>query len=375
MPRNFIIEPREKGKETMKKVEIHPDAVERIKKFTVTDNQLGFGKYVCPAMIVCSYDKGEWQKMELIPYGPLAIDPCAKVLHYGQEIFEGMKVFRHPDDSIHMFRPEMNAKRFNLSAKRMAMPTIPEELFLEACEVISAYCKNAVPKRLGESLYLRPFMIATEVGMGIKPAKQFMFVVVASPSGSYFSGDSVKVYIEREDIRCAPGGVGFAKTGANYAASLNSYEKTLKLGCDQTMWLDAHEHKYVEEMSGMNFFAVMDGVLHTPKLTDTILDGVTRRSIMDIARSENIEVVESRLSIDDILKASEEGRCTEAFVCGTAAVIAPIASFLDKDGKTYRVRDPQGKMGMSLREKLVGMQAGRVDAPKGWTHRVRNVDI
>ncbi len=359
----------------MKKVEIHPDAVERIKRFSVTDNQLGFGKYVCPAMIVCSYDKGEWQKMELVPYGPLSIDPCAKVLHYGQEIFEGMKVFRHPDDSIHMFRPEMNARRFNMSAKRMAMPTIPEDLFLEACDVISAYCKTAVPKRLGESLYLRPFMIATEVGMGIKPAKQFLFVVVASPSGSYFSGDSVKVYIEREDIRCAPGGVGFAKTGANYAASLNSYEKTLKLGCDQTMWLDAVEHKYIEEMSGMNFFAVMSGVLHTPKLTDTILDGVTRRSIMDIARKENIEVIESRLSIDDVLKAVEEGRCTEAFVCGTAAVIAPIASFMDKDGRVFRVKDPQGKMGMSLREKLVGMQAGRSDAPEGWLYKVRNVEI
>ena len=359
----------------MKKVEIHPDAVERIKKFHVTDNQLGFGKYVCPAMIVCSYDKGQWQKMELIPYGPLAIDPCAKVLHYGQEIFEGMKVFRHPDESIHMFRPEMNARRFNVSAKRMAMPEIPEELFLEACDTISAYCKNAVPKRLGESLYLRPFMIATEVGMGIKPAKQFLFVVVASPSGSYFSGESVKVYIEREDIRCAPGGVGFAKTGANYAASLSSYEKTLKLGCDQTMWLDALEHKYIEEMSGMNFFAVTDGVLHTPALTDTILDGVTRRSVMDIARAENIEVVEGRLSIDEILKAVQEGRCTEAFVCGTAAVIAPIASFMDKDGSVYRVKDPQGKMGMNLRDKLVGMQAGREKAPEGWNYKIKNVDI
>lgn len=359
----------------MKKVEIHPDAVERIKKFQVTDNQLGFGKYVCPVMLVSSYDKGEWQKFELLPYGNIALDPCAKVFHYGQEIFEGMKVFRQPDDSIAMFRPEMNAARFNMSAKRMAMPMIPEDQFVEACEVISAYCKSAVPKRLGESLYLRPFMIATEVGMGIKPAKQFMFIIVASPSGSYFSGESVKVYIEREDIRCAPGGVGFAKTGANYAASLNSYDKTIKLGCDQTMWLDAVEHKYIEEMSGMNFFAIIDNVLHTPKLTDTILDGVTRKSIIDIARSENIEVVEGRLSIDEVLKAVDEGRCTEAFVCGTAAVIAPIASFMDKDGSVRRLKDGQGKTGMSLREKLVSIQAGRMDAPKGWVYKVKNIDI
>lgn len=359
----------------MMKVEIHPDAVEKIKNFTVSDPQLGFGKHICPIMIQSIYDKGEWGKVDLIPYGPLYLDPCAKVFHYGQEIFEGMKVFRHPDDSIHMFRPEMNARRFNMSARRMAMPEVPEEMFLTACETISAYCKSAVPKRLGESLYLRPFMIATEIGMGIKPAKQFLFVIVASPSGSYFSGDSVKVYIEREEIRCAPGGVGAAKTGANYAASLNSYDKTIKLGCDQTMWLDAHEHKYIEEMSGMNFFAVLNGALHTPTLTDTILDGVTRKSIIDIARWNNLEVVERRISIDEVLAAVEDGSCTESFVCGTAAVIAPIASFMDKGGKVYRVKDPQGKVGMSLREKLVGMQAGRVDAPQGWVYPVKNIDF
>lgn len=359
----------------MKRIEIHADAVERIKKYQVNDPQLGFGKHICPIMIQAVYDKGEWQRFDLLPYGPLQLDPCSKVFHYGQEIFEGMKVFRHPDDSIHMFRPEMNARRFNLSARRMAMPDVPEDLFLEACDVISAYAKNSVPRRLGESLYLRPFMIATEVGMGIKPAKQFLFVIVASPSGSYFSGDSVKVYIERDDIRCAPGGVGFAKTGANYAASLNSYDKTIKLGCDQTMWLDAHEHKYIEEMSGMNFFTIIDNELFTPSLGDTILDGVTRRSIIDIARSEGIKVTEKRLSIDEVLHAVKEGRCTEAFVCGTAAVIAPIASFMDKDKSVVQLQDPQGKIGMRLREKLVGIQAGKVEAPQGWLRKVPEVSI
>lgn len=359
----------------MKKVEIHPDAVERIKKFTVTDAQLGFGKYVCPIMIQSVYKNGQWQNCELLPYGPLQLDPCAKVFHYGQEIFEGMKVFSHPDESVHMFRPEMNAKRFNMSARRMAMPELPEEMFLQACDTISAYAKNSVPRRLGESLYLRPFMIATEVGMGIKPAKEFLFVIIASPSGSYFSGDSVKVYIEREDIRCAPGGVGFAKTGANYAASLNSYDKTIKLGCDQTMWLDAHEHKYIEEMSGMNFFAVIDGGLVTPSLRDTILDGITRRSIIDLARADGIKVTEAKISIDEVLQAVQEGRCTEAFVCGTAAVIAPVQSFMDKDQSVVQLKDPQGKVGMQLREKLVGIQSGRIQGPEGWTKKVTNVDI
>lgn len=359
----------------MKKVEIHPDAVERVKKFTINDTQLGFGKYVAPIMVQAIYDHGEWQRFDLLPYGPLQLDPCTKVLHYGQEIFEGMKVFRHPDDRIFMFRPEMNARRFNGSARRMAMPEIPEEQYLEACEVICAYSKHLVPKRLGESLYLRPFMIATEVGLGIKPSKQFLFMVVASPSGSYFAGDAVKVYIEREEIRCAPGGIGFAKTGGNYAASLNSYQKTIKLGCDQTMWLDSVEHKYVEEMSGMNFFAVIDGKLVTPALTDTILDGVTRRSIMEIARAEKLQVEERKLSIDEVLGAMKEDRCTEAFVCGTAAVIAPIESFMDKDQTVHKLKDFNGKISMQLREKLIAIQAGRTDAPEGWLYPIRDLNF
>lgn len=359
----------------MKKVEIHPDAVERVKKFTINDTQLGFGKHVAPIMIQAIYDHGEWQRFDLLPYGPLQLDPCSKVLHYGQEIFEGMKVFRHPDDKIYMFRPEMNAKRFNQSARRMAMPEVPVDQFLNACEVICGYSKHLVPKRLGESLYLRPFMIATEVGMGIKPSKQFLFLIVASPSGSYFSGDAVKVYIEREEIRCAPGGIGFAKTGGNYAASLNSYAKTIELGCDQTMWLDAVEHKYIEEMSGMNFFAVIDGKLVTPALTDTILDGVTRKSVIDIARAEKFEVEERRISIDEILSGIQEGRCTEAFVCGTAAVIAPIESFMDKDKSVHTVKEPQGKISMFLRERLIGIQAGRADAPEGWIHPIKDLDF
>jgi branched-chain amino acid aminotransferase len=359
----------------MKKVEIHPEAVERVKKFTINDPQLGFGKYVAPVMIEALYDHGEWQRFDLLPYGPLQLDPCSKVLHYGQEIFEGMKVFRHPDDRIYMFRPEMNARRFNQSARRMAMPEIPEDQFLEACEVISAYSKHLVPKRLGESLYLRPFMIASEVGMGIKPSKQFLFIIVASPSGSYFAGDSVKVYIEREDIRCAPGGIGFAKTGGNYAASLNSYAKTIKLGCDQTMWLDSIEHKYIEEMSGMNFFAVIDDKLVTPTLTDTILDGVTRKSVIEIARSEKLTVEERRVSIDEILSAVDSGKCSEAFVCGTAAVIAPIQSFMDKDLSVHKLKEPNGKVSMQIREKLIAIQAGRTDAPEGWLYPIRDLNF
>ena len=358
----------------MKKVEIHPEAVERVKKFTITDNNLGFGKYVAPVMIEAIYDNGEWQRFDLLPYGPIKLDPCTKVLHYGQEIFEGMKAFRQPDDSIRMFRPEQNARRFNQSARRMSMPEIPEDQFLHACDVITAYCKHLVPKRLGESLYLRPFMIATEVGLGIKPSKQFLFMIVASPSGAYFSGDSVKVYIERDDIRAAHGGIGFAKTGGNYAASLQSYTKTIKAGCDQTMWLD-ETHQYIEEMSGMNFMCVMNGEIHTPAITDTILDGITRKSILDLARFEGLKVVEGKIGIDHMLKAIVDGTCTEAFVCGTASVICPISTFLDKDGKTYSVKDGNGKISMQLREKLIAVQAGRTDGPEGWMHSVKDINF
>lgn len=358
----------------MKKVEIHPEAVERVKKFTVTDNNLGFGKYVAPIMIQAIYDNGQWQRFDLLPYGPIQLDPCTKVLHYGQEIFEGMKAFRQPDDQIKMFRPEQNARRFNQSARRMSMPEIPEDQFLSACDVISAYCKNIVPRRLGESLYLRPFMIATEVGLGIKPSKQFLFVIIASPSGNYFAGDSVKVYIERDDIRASHGGIGFAKTGGNYAASLQSYTRSLQAGCDQTMWLDS-THTYIEEMSGMNFMCVIDGEIHTPALSDTILDGVTRKSVIEIAKHEKIKVHEDKIDINNLIQLIEEGRCTEAFVCGTASVICPISSFMEKDGRTHYVKDGNGKISMQLREKLIGIQAGREDGPEGWMHPVKEINF
>lgn len=347
-------------------------AVEKVKNFTINDPHIGFGKYISPIMIQGVYRKGKWEKFELIPYGPLSLDPCTKVLHYGQEIFEGMKVFKHADGSIQMFRPELNARRFNHSARRMAMPEVPENIFLEACEVISSYSSHLVPKRLGESLYLRPFMIATEIGLGIKPSQDFLFLIVASPAGAYFSNSSVKVYIEREEIRCAPGGVGSAKTGGNYASSLRSYQKILSLGLDQTLWLDALEHKYIEEMSGMNFFAVMNGKLVTPELTDTILDGITRKSIIELARSGGFEVEERKISIHELIEKIENKTCTEAFVCGTAAVITPISSFSDDSGDLFKLPEGDGKISLLLKEKLIHIQAGREKAPKGWNYPVRS---
>ncbi|MFP5458714.1 MAG: branched-chain amino acid aminotransferase [Bacteriovoracia bacterium] len=359
----------------MKRIEINPEAVEIVKKFTINDVNLGFGKYLSPVMITCHYKDGVWGKVSLVPYAPLLLDPCAKVLHYAQEIFEGLKAYRHPDGAISLFRPEMNAARFNFSARRMAMPEFPEDLFVEACSVLTAYSHQIVPRRIGESLYLRPFMIASEAGLGIKPAKEFMFIIVASPSGNYFTNPSVKVYVERDEVRAATGGVGAAKTGGNYAASLHSYARTLSEGCDQTMWLDSKDHAFVEEMSGMNFFAVINDVFVTPPLSDSILNGVTRRSLMDLAIRRKWAVTEERIHIDDLIAKIKSGECSEAFVCGTASVLVPISSLKFKDGSTYHLRDGDGKKSLELKDELQNVQGGRTEAPDGWLHFVPKIEF
>ena len=360
----------------MIKIEIHPEAVERVKKYQIQDTNLGFGKYVSPIMIRIDYKNGAWGKAELVPYGPLPLDPCAKVLHYAQEIFEGMKAYRTPEDEVQLFRPELNAKRFNFSARRMAMPEIPEEVFIDSCKAITAYSRHLVPKRLGESLYLRPFMIASEAGLGIKPANEFIFCIVASPSGNYFSSSAVKVYVERDEIRAASGGIGAAKTGGNYAASLQAYARTLAMGCDQTMWLDAHDHTSIQEMSGMNFFAVINGRLVTPPLSHSILDGITRRSIIELARFRKLNVSEERILIDDLFAKIKTGECSECFVCGTAAVLVPIASFHLKDGTTHHLKEGTGNISLQLREELINIQAGRSEStPEGWTVPVETIDF
>lgn len=359
----------------MRKIEIHPEAVELSKKFSIQDVNLGFGKYVSPIMVKAEFKNNAWGQMELLPYGPLALDPCAKVLHYAQEIFEGLKAYRTPENEVNLFRPELNARRFNFSARRMAMPEIPEETFIEACTTITAYSHHLVPKRMGESLYLRPMMIASEAGLGIKPAKEFLFVVVASPSGNYFSNSSVKVYVEMDEVRAAHGGIGAAKTGGNYAASLQAYARTLEIGCDQTMWVDAEKREYVEEMSGMNFFAVINGGLITPPLSDSILDGITRRSLIELAQHKKIHVSEERIHLNDLFAKIKTGECSEAFVCGTAAVIVPIGSFRLKDGTTHHVQEATGKLSIMLRDELINIQAGRVPGPEGWLHPVPRIDF
>jgi branched-chain amino acid aminotransferase len=302
--------------------------------------------------------------------------PCTKVLHYGQEIFEGMKAYKKSDDEVYLFRPYENAKRFNHSARRMAMAEFPEEMYVKSAEIIASYSRNVIPRRLGESLYIRPFMIATEVGLGIAPSKQFKYMVVASPSGAYFASDSIKVYIERGSCRAAPGGTGNAKTGGNYAAGLMATVNCNQMGYHQVMWLDAESKTYIEEMSGMNFFAVINGELHTPELTDTILRGITRDSILKIAASMGYKVVERKMKINELLAQVQKGECSEAFLCGTASVIAQVGSFHEQNGEYVKFQNVEGDVASKIKEKMLRIQAALEEAPeKDWNHFVPNFQL
>ncbi len=350
----------------MTEIIIHSQVADALKSFTLPEN-LGFGNVMSPVMASSSYENGKWGPLEILPYGPITMYPTAKVLHYAQEIFEGMKAYRVAGKGPFIFRPDENHLRFNRSAERMAMPHIPFDIFMDAVKEVTAYSANFVPRRSGESLYLRPFMFASEETLGIKPSEKFKFMVIASPSGAYFGNDTgLSVLIERENSRAFPGGTGFAKTGGNYAASLLSSIKAKQHGFVQTLWLDGRDKKYIEEMSGMNFFAVINGELHTPELNDSILDGITRKSLITLARDLGIKVFERKMVIEELIADIKAGRCTEAFACGTAAIITPINYLAEITDERYPLAHPEGKMGMELREKLLAIQEGRSPDSYEW---------
>lgn len=350
-------------------IKIDPKAIEALKNFKLPE-EIGFGSTLVPIMAVSDYEDGVWSALEILPYGPIMMDPTCKVLHYGQEIFEGMKAYYADKNGPYLFRPEMNAKRFNISAKRMAMAEVPEELYLQAVRNVVGFSEKFIPTNSGESLYIRPFLIATENSLGIKPSEKFKFMVIASPSGSYFNTGSLSVLIEREHIRACSGGMGFAKTGGNYAGSLISAKKAKDLGFDQTLWLDAVERKYIEEMSGMNFFAVINNKIVTPKIEDTILDGITRNSVIQLARDLGYEVSEEKFEIERLLAAIEDGSCSECFSCGTAVIITPIGVFGDESGKKWEVKNPVGPIGKNLKDTLLALQEGRIEDKHGWREEV-----
>ena len=329
----------------------------------------GFGKHLTDHMVTARYAAGGWSPLAVEPMTDLALSPAAMVLHYGQAIFEGLKAYRQPDGSIALFRVADNAARFNRSAGRMAMPELPVEAFVDACRRIVHADADWVPTRSGQSLYLRPFMFATEANLGVRAAQELLFSVIASPVDTFFPGGVRPISVRTADqaVRAAPGGLGAAKCAANYSASLHTKTIAVGEGFDEVLWLDAIEHRWVEELSGMNAFIVRDGALVTPPLTDTILEGITRASVVELARHLGIDVREEPIDVEAWVQDANESRVTEAFACGTAAVIAPIGRLTTPSTTAIMGDGAPGPITIRLREALVTIQEGRAEDTFGWT--------
>lgn len=332
----------------------------------------GFGRVFTDHMATVSYTEGRgWHDAKVMPYGPLSLDPASSVLHYAQEIFEGLKAYRTPEGSVVMFRPDANARRFRDSAARMAMAELPEELFVGAIEALVRADRDWVPSGEGQSLYLRPFMISNDVFLGVKPASEYLFCVIACPVGAYFGGGCVSVWVSETYTRAAPGGTGAAKCGGNYAASLQAQAESKREGCDQVLFLDSREQRYVEEMGGMNVVFVDGDTLVTPPLGGTILPGITRDTLLTLARARGLKVEERPLPIDEVFEKAASGQFSEAFACGTAAVISPIGKLRRPTGEAvFGDGVTPGALSLSLKDELVGLQTGRGNDANGWVHRI-----
>lgn len=339
----------------------------------------GFGRFCTDHMVSVLYT-GElgWHDAMVLPYGPIELDPSAIVLHYAQEVFEGLKAYRWADGSIVSFRPEANAARLRTSCRRLAIPELPDEIFIESLRQLIAVDHEWVPAAGGEqSLYLRPFIIATEPGLGVRPSADYRYLVIASPAGAYFKGGikPVSVWLSTEYVRASPGGTGAAKFGGNYAASLLAQSEATSHGCDQVVWLDAIERRYVEEMGGMNLFFVFgsggSARLVTPELSGSLLPGITRDSLLQLAGDAGYAVEERKIDVEEWRKGVAAGEITEVFACGTAAVITPVAHVKYGDGEFTVGDGSPGEVTMALRDTLTGLQRGTFADTRGWMTRLR----
>ena len=334
----------------------------------------GFGRVFTDHMVTIRYsDAKGWHDAKVGPRGPLTLDPATAVLHYAQEIFEGLKAYRLADGGMALFRPEQNARRFQRSAKRLAMPELPEEMFLQACKQLVEVDKDWFPPVDGGSIYLRPFMIASEVFLGVKPSAEYLFMVIASAAGNYFKSGApaISIWVSEHYTRAAPGGTGAAKCGGNYAASLVAQSEAIKQGCDQVVFLDAAEHRWVEELGGMNlFFLFDDGSIITPPADGTILEGITRDSVLTLAREQGLNVREERYAIDQWRADAQSGKLLEAFACGTAAVITAVGNVQSAQGSFAIGAGGAGQMTQQLRSKLVDIQRGIATDSHGWVQRI-----
>ena len=339
------------------------------KKKPDPDN-LKFGRTFTDHMFLMDYDpENGWHDGRIVPYAPLELDPASTVFHYGQEMFEGLKAYKTKDGKVQLFRPDMNAKRTNNTNKRMCMPQIDEELFVDAVKAIVAVDREWIPQKENTALYIRPFIIATQPKLDVSASETYLFIIILSPVGPYYENGlaPTKIYVEDEYIRSAMGGTGFAKIGGNYAAAMIAEKKAHDLGFDQVLWLDAKEKKYVEEIGTSNAFFKIDGEIYTSSLIGTILPGITRASMIEVMKEWGYKVNETRFTIDDVFKAGEEGKLEEVFATGTAAVISPVGE-LYWDDKKLVINDGQiGDLSQKLYDELYGIQTGEIEDKRGWT--------
>lgn len=331
---------------------------------------LGFGRYFTDHMFLMNYsvEKG-WHDARIVPYGPLSLDPSAMVFHYAQELFEGLKAYRTSDGTIQLFRPQKNIERMNNTCDRLCVPRIDPEDALQAIKAVVEVDKDWVPYDVGTSLYIRPFIFATDPQLGVHPSHTYIFCIILSPVGSYYAAgiNPVKIMVEREYVRCVKGGTGIAKAGGNYAASLIGQKKAEEMGYAQVLWLDGVHRKYIDEVGAMNVFFVIDGTVVTPDLTDgNILPGVTRASSVELLKKWGIPVEERKLSIDEVIEAHDSGKLDEAFGTGTAAVISPVGELFD-NGKKYIINNGEiGPIAKKLYDAITGLQWGTKEDDIGW---------
>lgn len=331
-------------------------------------NNIEFGKVYSDHMLVADYVDGAWNKAEIIPYGNMSMSPATSFFHYGQAIFEGVKAYKDPEGNPVIFRPQDNWKRMNRSAIRMGMPAIPEELFMEGMRQLIELDKDWIPEADRTSLYIRPFMMATDEFIGIKPTTKFRFMIITSPAGPYYA-EPVSIYVDENYVRAFPGGVGYTKAAGNYGGSMYPMTEVRKKGYHQILWMDGLEHKYVQEIGTMNVFFMLGDTIVTPDLSDTILAGVTRDSVIEILKEHGYKVEERPLHIDEIVEAYSAGQLKEAFGTGTAASIAPIADLTYRDEKMSLPPQEEWKLAPWLREELNAIRYGRKPDTRGWVYR------
>ncbi|OYX22513.1 MAG: branched chain amino acid aminotransferase [Flavobacteriales bacterium 32-35-8] len=331
-------------------------------------DNLNFGRTFSDHMLVCDFKDGKWQSPEIVPYQAIVLDPSAKIFHYGQSVFEGLKAYKDTDDSVWLFRPLENFKRLNISAKRLAMPELPEEIFMDGLKALLKVDSEWIPKKEGSSLYIRPFIFASGNGFHASPADEYKFVIALAPSGAYFSGN-VKVLIEETYSRSANGGVGFAKAGGNYAGQFYPTQLAVEKGYQQVIWTDDTNHEYIEEAGAMNIFIRINDTLITGPTSDRILDGITRKSIIDIAKAEGIPVEVRKITVTEVVNAAKDGSLKEMFGAGTAAVVSPISGFGYK-GIDYDLPELKETYAAFIKKYITDIQTNKSEDPFGWRVKV-----